>query len=610
MNLLKSSKHLRYLLVFASLQSFAQNALDESFLEGLPQALRDQVEVENKLEKEEQLTKLFRSETSIEKNKVILNRLKAEIQALDKKLISTSVIENSGDLPRFGENFFRTIQSSFMPVNVPNLGSDYVVDVGDTFEILLTGKLESKNELMVGRDGAISIEKIGKVNIAGKTLIEAEKAIVQSIQTAAFGVDVFVSLAKIRDVQVILLGHVVSPGIFTFSGGSNILAAINIAGGIADSGSYRRIEHRRNGKLLNTIDLYDLMVFGKFDTNNVLRSGDTILVAPSQMQIALSGGVNQPAIYEALPSETIANLIEYASGFSEYYSGFSSVLVNRMSTSQSEIIEVPETDIMEFKLQPRDSIQVPSYKNEVQPVRKVTINGMVNRPGEYVIGINERLSDIIEKAGGYKENAYLYGSALFRKEALGKEKLFAQLNYSDTVNYIISNIGKTNSSVNSSVLDLLAEELRSQHYEGRIVTDFNLNNLKENLSADIKLFDQDKIVIPEVQKVVYLFGDFRKPSNYLYNPALQPQDYIKLAGGLKDSAYNEILIIDPDGKTHIHRSSFLYIGKSPDIYPGSIIYAQRDIGKISGLSYASAVSPILSSLAISLASLNSITNDK
>lgn len=608
MNLSKTFKKPFFLLALFSFESFGQNTLDESFLEGLPQSIREQVEVENKLQKEEDLTKLFRSETSIEKNKIILNRLKSEISALDKKF-NGSDLENAKTLPRFGANFFSTLQSSFMPVNVPNLGGDYVIDVGDTFEILLTGKLQMKEELLVGRDGSISIEKVGKVNVAGKTLIEAEKAIIQYIETAAFGVDAFVSLSKIRDVQVIMLGHVYSPGIFTLSGGSNILSALNIAGGIKETGSYRKIEHRRNGNLINTIDLYDLMIFGEFDTANVLRSGDTILVAPSQMQITVSGGVNQPAVYEALESETVSNLIEYASGFSEYYAGFSSVLVSRISPSKSEIIEIPDINLKEFKLQPRDSIQVPSYKNDIQIVKTISIKGMVNRPGEYVIGENDRLSDIIEKAGGYKENAYLYGAALFRNEALDKEKLFAQLNYSDTVNYIISNIGKTNSSISSSVLDLLSEELRSRSFEGRVVTDFNLNRLKANPAIDVKLFNNDKIVIPEIQKVVYLFGDFRKPSNYLYNPKLTPEDYISLAGGLKDSAYDEILVIDPDGKTHIFKRSFMSFGQSVEIYPGSIIYAQRNIGKLSGLSYASAVSPILSSLAISLASLNSITND-
>ena len=181
MNTFKSYKK-KFLIIYATTPFYisAQNVLDETFLEGLPQSIRDQVEVENKLQKEEDLTKLFRSETSIEKNKIILNRLKAEIQALDKKFNETD-IDQPGSLPRFGAKFFSTLQSSFMPVNVPNLGGDYIIDVGDTFEILLTGKLQMKEELLVGRDGAISIEKVGKVNVAGKTLIEAEKAIIQYI---------------------------------------------------------------------------------------------------------------------------------------------------------------------------------------------------------------------------------------------------------------------------------------------------------------------------------------------------------------------------------------------------------------------------------------------
>ena len=130
-------------MIFYSNLSLAQSTLDQSFLEGLPQSIRDQVEVENKLDKEEELNKLFRSETSIEKNKVILDRLKAEILALDKKFSDIESLDAGETLPRFGVNFFRTLQSSFMPVNVPNLGSDYVVDIGDTFEILLNTLAQS-----------------------------------------------------------------------------------------------------------------------------------------------------------------------------------------------------------------------------------------------------------------------------------------------------------------------------------------------------------------------------------------------------------------------------------------------------------------------------------
>ena len=97
-------------------QSFAQDTLDQSFLEGLPESIKDQVKIENSLNKEEELTTLFRSETSIEKNKVILNRLKAEIIALDKKLSNDESMQSNKDLFKFGANFFNTLQSSFMPI--------------------------------------------------------------------------------------------------------------------------------------------------------------------------------------------------------------------------------------------------------------------------------------------------------------------------------------------------------------------------------------------------------------------------------------------------------------------------------------------------------------
>jgi protein involved in polysaccharide export with SLBB domain len=106
-----------------------------------------------------------------------------------------------------------------------------------------------------------------------------------------------------------------------------------------------------------------------------------------------------------------------------------------------------------------------------------------------------------------------------------------------------------------------------------------------------------------------MFGDFKNPANITYNSELGVEDYLGFAGGLKKSAYNELVVIDPDGTSHVYKPGILPFKKDIDLYPGSIIYAPRDIGKLSGITYAAAVSPILSSLALSLASLNSISNN-
>ena len=581
--------------------------LSEEFLEGLPPSVRDQIEVQNSVTEEGELEDLFRSDTSLEKNKVILNKLKDQLKALEQQLDGDE-LNGSRELTRYGDVFFRSLQSSFMPINVPNLNSDYLVDVGDQFKLLLTGKISEEIDLEIGRDGSLPIPEFGKVYVAGKSLSDAEALVSAFIDLKTVGVSSYLSLAKVRDIQVLMLGGIESPGIFTISGGSSVLSALNVAGGISDNGSYRKIDVKRSGKVIDTVDLYDIFVFGKFNATSTLRSGDTIFVHPSSFIVPVSGGVNYAALFEIMPEETAGSAIKFAGGFSEGFYGFDNIAIESVDLNGTKNTVIALQEVQNFKLNPRDSVIVPSFVNQPKPAQHVILEGMVHRPGKYIIKEGAKLSEVIERAGGYKNDAYTFGGALFRQSALEKEKIFAQLNYSDTVNYIVSNIGKPNRSVDSSALDLLGEELRSQNFTGRLVTDFNTASFRSDSSSDIQLAHQDRIIIPPLQKIVYLFGDFKNPSNLTFNSSFAAKDYVKLVGGLKDSAYNELLVIDPDGTTHLFNSKSLLFSKSVEIYPGTIIYAPRDIGKLSGVLYASTVSPILSSLALSLASLNSISD--
>jgi protein involved in polysaccharide export with SLBB domain len=601
------------LLIFLSLFSFNSYAqesdLSKEFLEGLPPTVRDQMS-DGDNESDAQLEKLFRADTSVTKNKEILSRLRQQLESLEKKIIAENNDQDFTELSRFGDSFFSSIQSSFMPINIPNLGSEYIVDVGDKFSLQLSGQTSEDFELFVQRDGSLVIPEIGKVYVAGQTLQSTDNLVSNLISTTSIGVNYFLTLSELRDIQVLLLGGIVSPGIYTLSGGSNLLTALNVAGGIKKNGSYRKIEIRRGGKVIKTEDLYDIFVFGKFDSSATLRSGDAIFVSPSSTKIPISGGVNNPAIFETLSNESLDDLINFAGGFSEDFTGFNSVMVRRTDLDSKKLLEIPITELKSFELNARDSVVAPSFSNISEHILEVTISGMVTRPGKYFFMEGEKLSNIIDRAGGYKDNAYIYGGALFRKEALEKEKLYAEINYADTINYIVSNIGKPGASpVSSSALEILVEELKSKQFTGRVIANFDTQLLKQNQGNDLILEHGDEIVIPTIQKVVYLFGDFKNPVNLTYDSAFGVKDYIRLAGGLKDSANSQLVVIDPDGKSHIYSSSKFLLGRSSlDIYPGSIIYAPRDVGKLSGILYASTLSPILSSLALSLASLNTINN--
>lgn len=600
---------LTFFLVFSAAPIFAQ--MDESiltpeFLEGLPASVRDQIAGKNKAQQKEELEVLFRTDTSIQSNRKILETLKKQLFELESRMKPQ---DNINGLKRFGDIFFSSLQSSFMPINVPNMIGEYIVDVGDTFNLILTGMAQGTHEIMVQRDGSLILPEIGKVYVAGNSLEDVDKIVTEYVNRSSLGVTTFLNLSKVRDMQILMLGGVASPGIYTLSGGSNVLGALNVAGGISSNGSYRKIDIKRDGEVIESVDLYDTFVFGETPFKSSLRSGDIIFVHPVSFLVPISGGVNNPAIYEILRGETLTQALNFAGGFSEGFAGYSNLNVNRFDLQNQMVMEIDVTGSSDLTLQPRDSVLVPSFTNSVDFTKTVTIDGMVERPGTYHISENERLSSLIERAGGYKSGAYVYGSALFREAALKKEKLYAQLNYSDTVNYIVSNIGKPNININSAAMDLLAEELRSRNYTGRIITEFSLGKISSDPSLDARLEHKDKIFIPALQKVVYLFGEFKNPSNVMYDSSLSIGDYIKVVGGVEESAFNKILIIDPDGRTHIYNQKNIFaFGMDVDIYPGSIIYAPRDIGKLGGLTYASSLAPILSSLAISLASLNSISN--
>jgi protein involved in polysaccharide export with SLBB domain len=594
-------------LLSVNLYSQVDNSLlSEEFLEGLPPSIRDEIDIKNQVNEEREIEELFRSETSLEKNKIILNKLNDQLNAL-KKRFDEDITEDDNSLERFGSSFFKSIQSSFMPINIPNLSGEYILDVGDKLNLILSGEVKSMEGLEILRDGSILIPKYGKVSLAGLSLDQAEKSISAFFQTKAPSVEPTIQLSKLRDVQILILGNIISPGIYTLSAGSNILSALNVAGGIDDKGSYRRIEHKRNGSILKIVDLYNILINGNFDYSTQFRSGDVILVKSSYKNIPVSGAVANEAIFEILPDETLMDAINYAGGFTEDYLGYGSLLVKRSDLRGSKYVNFKDNSYEDVILKPRDSVLVPSFKNEIDSARVVHISGRVKNPGSYFITEGETLSNLIARAGGYANDAYIYGAALFREDALEKQTQYAQLNYSDTVNFIISNIGRPGTSVNSSALDLLAEELRSQTPNGRILAEFDIDRLSDG-QDDIRLMHNDRIVVPPMQKVIYTFGDFRNPSNSKYDPKLKVSDYIKLAGGLKESSFNEIVVIDPDGKTSIYNSKFSLFEKDITLYPGSIIYAPRDIGRLSGVQYASTIAPIVSSLAISLASLNSINN--
>ena len=239
----------------------------------------------------------------------------------------------------------------------------------------------------------------------------------------------------------------------------------------------------------------------------------------------------------------------------------------------------------------------------------MNVSGAVINPGNYYIEPGERLSILLEKTGGFKNNAYPLGGILTSKEAALLEKTYNEKLYNEAIKSLasLSNVSK---SIDISSLTNILSEFKEIKASGRVVAEFDQQQLENFPNKDTIINPGDSIHIPYQIDRVYIFGEVLNPGTLKYTDLNGLNDYIQKAGGLnKYAEKNSIIIVSPNGE--VARASMKIFGSSSvnDISPGTVIYVPRDLGFIEGTELAKVIAPILSSLAISLASFNSISNN-
>jgi len=565
------------LLVSAGLHS---QELDEAYLASLPESVRADVLGEI-AEKEVKDTPVYRRPSS---------------------MINKPPIDSS----RFGAQIFDMMQTSFMPINEPNFDSSYILDFGDTLEIQLIGQKSSIEKLSIKRDGSINIPEIGKISVAGLSLDAVSSLIKDKIANAYIGIEAFVTLVNIRDIQVLITGNAYNPGIYTLNGNSNLLHALSMAGGIDEKGSYRQIELIRDDTVINTIDLYDIFIHGKSGFGQRLRSGDSILIKPSNDLVAISGAVKRPGLYELTSGENFSDLFAYGNGFSAS-ADIDTLRVERLNKEEVEFIYISDAkDLSSILPISGDRLNVRSY------VRKsVTISGAVNTPGTYIISKGETLSSLIEKAEGYKDDAYPFGGILNNeRSAIINTKAVDKL-YTSFVQKLIS---KGDALFASESLPFILEELKKSTISGRIMAEFDLDVINASPELDTNLEDGDSVIIPINTQQIYIFGEINNPGAIRYKPGQSIQDYLYSSGGVLESADStNIFVVHPNGELYrlknTSRLSFLNNrGDHILIYPGSVIYVPRAVLSRDPALVASIWAPIVSALALSITSLSVLDN--
>lgn len=562
--------------------------LDEAYLQSLPEDIRE--DVLNKIDAKDNLDEPVyrRASTFVDKDK-----------GKDKNEEGKNIL--------FGSNFFDVMQTSFMPINEPNLDSSYILDFGDVLEIQLIGQKDSIDNYSINRDGSINLLDIGKLNLSGLSLDDASNLIKAKVNSAYIGTEAFISLKNVRDINILIVGNAYNPGIYTLNGNSNMLHAISMAGGINDIGSYRNINLIRSGEVIDTLDIYEVLVFGKYNFSSGLRSGDSIVVGPREKIVSIESGVMRPSIFEMKSNESFDDLLKFANGFTKDIN-LNKLFVKRVSGGKSEIINLSLDEMYSFKFINNDSIFIQEYK-----VDTVLIEGSVNNPGTYKFNRGTTLSEAIKKAGGYDNSAYPFGGYLENKKALEVNEISKERLYDKFITNLIINSGTISSIQDSGVMELLVQ-IKNAKPSGRVIAEFDLDVISSNPSTDTILEDGDRIFIPQLTQQVFIQGEVSNSGAIRYSPGKDIDYYIGKSGGaLLTADLDNIFIVHPNGETenfvNQSRLSFILEDNSKElIYPGSIIYIPQKTNFANSLQMASIWAPIISSIALSLTSLSVLNN--
>lgn len=318
----------------------------------------------------------------------------------------------------FGYDLFRNKNLTFEPsLNIPTPPT-YQIGPGDQLIIDIWGASQQNYQLPVTPDGNIYIENLGPIQVNGLTIEQASNRIIGRLKSIYAGLGSpdrntygQVTLGNIRTININILGEVNMPGTFTLSAFATIFNALYASGGPSFNGSFRNIELIRNNEIIAVLDIYDFLMTGKQDNNIRLRDQDIIKVNPYISRVDLTGEVKRPGLYELAEEESIDDLISYSGGFSD--KAYQKTLtVYRNTDRERKILNVAKEDFHSLIMQDGDSIPVAPILKRFE--NRVTINGAVYRPGEYALSDGLTLNELLNRAEGLTDDAFVNRALIYR----------------------------------------------------------------------------------------------------------------------------------------------------------------------------------------------------
>ncbi|MEA3428649.1 MAG: SLBB domain-containing protein, partial [Thermodesulfobacteriota bacterium] len=496
-----------------------------------------------------------------------------------------------GGLRVFGQQLFSAGPTSFTPPSNMPVSTDYIIGPDDNIVVQLWGRINEQYTLTVQRDGSIQLPQIGTIQVAGLTYKQLQDRIKREAE-AITGVNVNVTMGKLRSITVFVVGAVKKPGAYTVSAFDTILNALIYSRGPGSLGSMRNIQLKRHNKRVTTFDLYDLILKGDNSGDMRLEPGDIIFVPKAATTVGIHGDIKVPAVYELKKNKSLLNALKLAGGIKP--SAYSEqIQVQRyLKNRESIVLDMSMNELKKekkhFDLQDGDIVKIfPIIKKDANAVY---LFGNITRPGKYEYSSEMRISDIVKADDLEPETYFPYalikrynppemsaelvpfnlGEGLFKhnmKENIllqpGDEiHIFSKWTFKDkpsvTITGEVRNSGKYlyekgmhvkdaifragGLTLNASMgpVNIFRTDPRTKEVS-MIVIDL-AGAMTEQADNNIILQDKDRMVIHSIreykpEKRVSIHGGVKHPGEHPLSENMTIRDLVFAAGNLKESAY-------------------------------------------------------------------------
>jgi protein involved in polysaccharide export with SLBB domain len=341
-------------------------------------------------------------------------------------------------------------------------------------------------------------------------------------------------------------------------------------------------------------------------------------------RVSIDGAVRQPGDYLAVPGVPLDEVIDAANGLTPDADlnavEITSVAIDNvggMSATSRKLYQLSPQTLASINLRRLDVVRIPVVPSD-QEEGSVEVAGEVNFPGTYHLLKGEKLSSVMQRAGGLTKEAYPIGAVFLRPSIATVRETSYEREADDLQKQLMASVAQGGSALAaasgaSSSGGLSAEaavfvedvirQLRTKPADGRMSVIADPAALAANPQADITMQPGDELVIPKRPSEVNVTGEVLNAGSFRFAPKLDVTDYVSMAGGFDRYADEDhIFVIDPDG-TARRVSDDLFDFAPSKLAPGSVIVVPRDLRPLDLGLLTVTVSKVLSDFAISAASL-------